>query len=261
MNSRVQLHVDPSDVQSKPPEFFGAFDLVIATDLDWGTLFTVNSACRLARKPFYAAGLHGFYGFIFADLIAHDFVIEREKANVSSPVNETPTRRILGITTRTENDKTVEIVTKREVYTELILANSSPLPEEYTHPRKRKQVTPLLTCLRALWEFQRERGGTCPTFSRDDLEYFTYLANEKHMELKLDPSTLTSEFLRSFLQNIGSEVNPVAAYLGGYLAQNAINVLGAKEQPLQNFLFFDGERNSAPTYPLHPIFPDNVNGS
>nr|KMM66977.1 SUMO1 activating enzyme subunit 1 [Coccidioides posadasii RMSCC 3488] len=265
MNPRVQLHVDTEDVKSKPPEFFATFDITIATDLDFDTFATVNAACRVANRPSYMAGLHGFYGFIFADLVSHDFVIEREKSNVPSRTNETRTRKILHITTKVENEKVIEMVTKREVYTPLILANTSPLPEEFTKvPRKRKQVTPLLTCLRALWEFQRQNGGVYPSFSRSDLERFTVLSNERHLELKLDPSILTAEFLRSFLQNVGSEINPVAAFLGGHLAQDAINVLSGREQPLQNFLLFDGERNVSPIYSLHPFFPDasaNNNGA
>jgi ubiquitin-like 1-activating enzyme E1 A len=261
MNPRVQLNVDPSSVKSKPPAYFAGFDLVIATDLDFDTFSTVNAACRVAQRPSYVAGVHGFYGFIFADLIEHEFVIERERSNVPSPTHETKTRTILGIATKKENDKVIEMVTKREVYAPLLLANASPLPEEFTRlPRKRRQVTPLLTCLRALWEFQRQRGGAYPSFSRNDLEAFTVLANERHLELKLDPSTLTAEFLRSFLQNVGSELNPVAAFLGGSLAQDAINVLSAREQPLQNMLLFDGDRNTAPIYALHPFYPDTTNG-
>ena len=149
--------------------------------------------------------MHGFYGYVFADLITHEFVIEREKSNIPSPVNETPTRSILSVTTKRENDKVIEMVTKREEYSPMLLANTSPLPEEFTKIwRKRKQVTPLLTCLRALWAFQGLYGGRFPTFSRTDLECFTQLANERHLELKLDPSSLTAEFISSFLQNLGS---------------------------------------------------------
>ncbi|EEP79539.1 conserved hypothetical protein [Uncinocarpus reesii 1704] len=254
MNPRVQLHVDTSDAKTKPPEFFAAFEITIATDLDFETFSRINEACRKANRPSYMAGVHGFYGFIFADLIEHDFVIEREKSNVPSRTHETMTRTILHIATKVENEKLIEMVTKRETYTPLIEANSSPLPEEFTKvPRKRKQVTPLLTCLRALWDFQRQNGGAYPSFSREDLERFTILSNEHHLQLKLDPSTLTAEFLRSFLQNVGSEINPVVAFLGGHLAQDAINVLSAREQPLQNFLLFDGERNISPIYSLHPV--------
>ncbi|KAM5456348.1 E1 ubiquitin-activating protein aos1 [Microsporum audouinii] len=260
LNPRVKLHADPSSIKSKPPVYFEQFDLVIATDLDFETFATINAACRVANRPSYIAGVHGFYGFIFADLISHTFVIEREKSNVPPQTNETPTRTVLGVTTKVENDKIIEMVTKRETYTPLLLANTSPLPEEFTRlPRKRKQVTPLLTCLRALWDFERQHGVP-PSFSRQDLENYTRLANERHLELQLDPSTLTASFLRSFLQNVGSEINPVAAFLGGSLAQDAINVLSQREQPLQNFLIFDSEKSVAPVYSLHPFFPDTTNG-
>ncbi|KAL4865461.1 hypothetical protein BDV12DRAFT_148691 [Aspergillus spectabilis] len=258
MNPRVQVFADTSNVATKTPEFFSQFDVTIATELDIAMYNTINAACRISGRSFYAAGLHGFYGFVFSDLIEHDFVIERSRSNVPSPTQETPTRRILNITTKREGDKIIEMVTKREVYTPLILANTSPLPAEFTRlPRRKRQVTPLLSCLRALWEFQKIQGAF-PSFSHQDLEFFTKLASEAHQELKLDISTLDSAFLRTFLQNLGSELSPVAAFLGGSLAQDVINVLSAREQPLQNLLLFDGERSVAPTYPLHPIFEDDL---
>tara|TARA_R110002060_G_scaffold51591_6_gene62619 strand:- start:434 stop:712 length:279 start_codon:yes stop_codon:yes gene_type:complete len=54
------------------------------------------------------------------------------------------------------------------------------------------------------------------------------------------------------LQNLGSEVAPVTAVLGGQLAQDVINVLGARQQPIQNMVIFDGDSMEAPSYPLHP---------
>ncbi|KAJ5501926.1 hypothetical protein N7463_004800 [Penicillium fimorum] len=265
MNPRVKLNIDTSDIKTKQPDFFAQFDITIATELDFLTNTTVNAACRLANRPFYAAGLHGFYGYAFADLISHDFVIERNKSNMAPVTQETPTRSIINITTKKEqNDankkepnKVIELVTKREVYSPLILANTSPLPEEYTRlPRRRKQVTPLLSCLRALWEFEKLLGHR-PTFTHEDLELFTKLSRDRHQELKLEPLTLDSVFLRTFLQNLGNELSPVAAFLGGALAQDVINVLSAREQPLQNMLLFDGEKSIGPIYSLHPFFPDD----
>lgn len=260
MNPRVKLHVDTTDIRRKQPDFFAQFDVTIATELDYLTNTTINAACRVANKPFYAAGLHGFYGYVFADLISHDFVIEREKSNVPSQQQETPTRSIVDITTKKQGDKTIELVTKRESYSPLLLANTSPLPEEFTRlPRRRKQVTPLLSCLRALWEFEKLTGGRKPTSSHQDLVQFTTLATNAHQELQLDSSTLESEFLRKFLQNLGCELSPVAAFLGGSLAQDVINILSAREQPLQNLLLFDGEKSIGPIYPLHPFFPPETN--
>ena len=274
MNPRVQLHVDTEDVHTKQPDYFAQFDITIATELDFTTYTMINAACRLANRPFYAAGLHGFYGFVFSDLISHDFAIEREKSNAPSVTQETPTRSILNIATKVENEKVIEMVTKREVYSPFLLANTSPLPEDLTRlPRRRRQVTPLLTCLRALWEFQKlphnntkantndpqNNSNRLPTLtSRQDLELFTKLARDCHHELKLDIATLDSTFLRTFLENLGCELSPVAAFVGGSLAQDVINVLSAREQPLQNLLLFDGEKSVAPIYSLHPFFPPEV---
>ena len=230
--------------------------MVIATDLDLATLSTINASCRLCNRPFYAVGSHGLYGYIFADLISHEYVIEREKSNrPTALIAETLTRSIIATSTKKENGKSIEMVTKREIYSPILLANTSPLPAEQTNSRRRKlQVPPLLTCLRALWEFV-SISGAMPSHSHADLALFTSLATEKHKELQLPTETLRSEFLRSFLQNIGSEIAPVTAFLGGQLAQDVINVLGQREQPIQNFLLFDGEDSKGPIFALHPIFP------
>lgn len=244
-------------MQLKQPEFYSVYDIVVATELDINTLSTINASCRLSNTPFYAAGSHGFYGYIFADLIQHDYVIEREKSNIRTSLKpETGTRSSIAATTKKENGKLVEMMTKREIYSPIILANTSPMPPEHlTNRRRRLQVSPLLTCLRALWEFQKI-SGKLPSHSHADLELFTTLATEKHKELQLPPETLRSDFLRSFLQNLGSELSPVTAFLGGQLAQDVINVLGHREQPIQNLLLFDGEESKGPVYAMHPIFPD-----
>ncbi|KAL8953237.1 MAG: hypothetical protein Q9222_000890 [Ikaeria aurantiellina] len=257
LNPRVALHVETENILLKQPDFYSMFDMVIATDLDLAPLSIINASCRFVNKPFYAAGSHGFYGFVFADLIAHDYVIEREKSNVPTKVQaETMTRSVVAASTKKENGKQIEMVTKREIYSPINLANTSPLqPEQIGSRRRALQVSPLLTCLRALWEFQTLAGRSFPTHSREDLELFTRLATEKHKELQLPPETLRSEFLRSFLQNVGSEIAPVTAFLGGQLAQDVINVLGQREQPIQNFLLFDSDESKGPIYALHSIFP------
>ncbi|MCJ1481839.1 hypothetical protein MMC06_001998 [Schaereria dolodes] len=259
LNPRVSLHVDTAPILSKPPSFFQIFDIIIATTRSLDTLSTINASCRLCNRPFYAAGTHGFYGYIFADLISHDYVIEREKGNKPTILQpESATRSVIAFSTKKADNasgKIIEMVTKREIYSPLLLANSSPLPPKHLVSRRTKmRVTPLLTCLKALWEFQKI-SGTMPSHSHADLELFTTLATEKHKELQLPPETLRSEFLRSFLQNLGSELAPVTAFLGGMLAQDVINVLGQREQPIQNFLLFDGEESAGPVYALHPIFP------
>ncbi|MCJ1247212.1 hypothetical protein MMC30_004426 [Trapelia coarctata] len=259
LNPRVLLSAIPVPILTQPPEFFAPYTLTIATNLPFSTLSTINASCRLSSRPFYAAETHGFYGYIFADLIIHSFVISREKPNVATAIGpETPTRTIVAVSTKPEkeNGKTIELVTKCESYSPIVLANSSPLPPFHLSSLRRKRaVTPLLSCLRALWEYQGLTTLPHPSRSHADLELFTTLATEKHKELQLPTETLRAEFLRSFMQNVGSEISPVCAFLGGQLAQDVINVVGGKEQPIQNMLLFDGEGSAGPVYALHPIFP------
>ncbi|KAL2156396.1 hypothetical protein VTH82DRAFT_1141 [Thermothelomyces myriococcoides] len=285
LNPRVQIHVDMEDVRHKPPSFFAPYDIIIATDLDSPTLNIINTVTRLNSRPFYAAGSHGLYGFIFADLIEHTFVITRAKSNVPTPIGpETRTRSVLAVSPSPSNDKE-ELVTKRELYSTWCLASGvSQLPDEIKKsPRRRRAVTPLLSCFRALWEFTVLHNGLPPqTDNHAHLAEFTRLCQEQHRTLGLPAETLRSEVLRAFLQHIPphssssssslpaqnggatptvlggggssnvSEVSPVAAVLGGQLAQDVINVLGRSQQPVQNFVIFDGDSLDAGVYALHP---------
>lgn len=257
LNPRVQVHVDAEGVKSKGPSYFSRFDVVVATDLDPDAFNLINTATRLHGKAFYAAGTHGLYGFLFCDLIEHDFVIERAAGNVptQAPQQETRTRSILSVQTRSEGGRTVESVSKRELYSTWFLASDiATLPAEYTASKRRlRAVTPALSCLRALWEFvQRRPAGAGLPATHDDLKLFTQLATQKHKALHLPPETLRPEFLRAFLQNLGAEVAPVAAILGGQLAQDVINVLGQTQQPIQNTVIFDGNTMEGLVYALHP---------
>ena len=258
LNPRVRVVADQSNILTKSQDFYALFNLVIACDLDFLTTTQVNAGCRIAQRPFYAAGLHGFYGYIFADLIEHEYIIERERSNVTTALRaESTTRAITDVTTKKENGKNIELVTKREIYSPLLLANTSPLPPDYMrNRRKMRSVTPLLPAMRALWDFERQYSRL-PSHSHEDLTVYTSLANEKLKELQMPLETLKADFLRSFLQNIGSELVPVAAFVGGRLSEDAINVLGKREQPLQNMAFFDGENFEGPIYALHPIFPED----
>ncbi|ORY16172.1 hypothetical protein BCR34DRAFT_622545 [Clohesyomyces aquaticus] len=260
LNPRVKVNVITRDIRNEQDvTFYAAYHVIIATDLDFLSLSSLDSGARLAQRPFYAGASHGFYGFIFADLGTHDFVVEREKSNRPTRlVPETTTRSVIAAATKKENGKMIEMVTKREMYTPLLLVNTCPLPPDMQNNlRKLRKVHPLLTCIRALWDYQRNGHGVLPSHSVTDLQLFTTIATEKHKELQLPAETLKAEFLRSFLSNLGSELAPVTAFLGGQLAQDVINVLGHREQPIQNLMLFDGEESVGPIYSLHPLFPDN----
>lgn len=257
LNPRVKVNVITTDVRNDPDmSFYSNYDIIIATDMDFMSFSALNAGARITSKPFYAGASHGMYGYIFADLVKHDFVIEREKSNrTTQPGSETATRSVQDVQVKKENGKVIELVKKQELYSPLMLVKDSPLPQEIAgNARRLKKVHPLLTCIRAIWEYQRNGHGVYPTHTPQDLQLFTTLANVKHQELLLPAETLTADFLRSFLQNLGSEIAPVTAFLGGQLAQDVINVLGQREQPIQNLMLFDAEDSAGPVYTLHPIF-------
>lgn len=232
---------------------------MIACDHDFDTISLINTTARFAARPFYAAGVHGFYGYIFADLVGQDFVVEREKSNVATEIKpETLTRSVLSVTNKKEpNGKTIEIVKKQEIYCPLILANSSPLsPDILSNRRKLRSVPPLLPALRALFDFQRSFKRLPDMHQSQDIGAFTALATTKSRELQLPPETLNAEFLRKFIQNIGAEIVPTAAFMGGRLSEDVINVLGKREQPIQNFALFDGDMLDGRIYCLYTPPPE-----
>ena len=255
LNPRVKVNVDTLDIRTRPANYFAPFDIVIATDLDADTLEVVNTATRINNRAFYAASSHGMYGFIFADLIEHDYVIERNKSNMATALGpETRTRSVVAVSPKKDDEDKTELVTKRELYSTWMLSNQAVMPDEILKsPRRRKAVTPVLSCLRALFDYTTAHGGNPPNSNdHGDLVEFTQLCSDKHKALGLPTETLRSELLRSFLQNIGAEIAPVTAVLGGQLAQDVINVLGQTQQPIQNFVVFDGTTMEATVYAMHP---------
>ncbi|SPN98384.1 related to NEDD8-activating enzyme E1 regulatory subunit [Cephalotrichum gorgonifer] len=250
LNPRVKVRADSGPVREKDAAYFASFDVVIATDLGAADIAWINDATRAAGKKFYAAGCHGTHGFIFSDLVSHSYVIQRDSANVvTKPGPESATRAVVDVRTKKEGPRVVETVTKRETYSPFGKAClSAPLPAEFARSKRRlRAVSPVLSCLRALWS----APDLADPSSRAGMESFTRTVMGKHAELGLPPETLTPEVIRQFLQGVGAEIAPVAAILGGQLAQDVINVLGQTQQPIQNTVVFDGGVMEASVYALH----------
>jgi ubiquitin-like 1-activating enzyme E1 A len=224
----------------------------------------LNDATRKGNVRFYAAATYGLYGFIFADLILHQFVVKRIKSNVTTQTGrETRTRSIITTTETKEGNTIWEFVTKEETYCPLSEAIHSEVDNKW-RPRKRKMMPSILPGIKALWKFQ-QKFGRLPESTREDFAEFTRIMTEADRELALPEELVKAEFIRSasdshptpschvlmyiirpFVENASAELSPVAAVLGGLLAQDAINVLGKMEQPIQNRLVFDGDISAAP---------------
>lgn len=163
---------------------------------------------------------------------------------------ETRTRSVTAVREKKDSGKTVEFVTKQEVYSPLRSVISSKVDSTW-RPRRRRMVPNVLPGVKALWKFQQAHNRL-PEAKREDFAEMTRFIMEANRDMGLPDDIVKSNFIGPFVENATSEVAPVAAVLGGILAQDVINVLGKREQPLQNFLVFDGDTAAAPILALHP---------
>ncbi|KAA0198256.1 hypothetical protein HAZT_HAZT009691 [Hyalella azteca] len=80
LNPMVQVLSDTEDLATKPGSFFGEFDVVVvARCSDKDLLIKINDYCRSSGAVFYAAGVHGMFGYMFVDLNQHNYVEEQKE--------------------------------------------------------------------------------------------------------------------------------------------------------------------------------------
>jgi ubiquitin-like 1-activating enzyme E1 A len=100
-----------------------------------------------------------------------------------------------------------------------------------------------------MWNFHKDTGSQKPT-TETDLAKFHHLVIGACRDFGLPVGIVSPGFTASFARNIGTELSPIAAILGGVLAQDILNYLGQREQPIQNWVIFDGDNSAAPIYSL-----------
>ena len=96
MNPRVEVIASTSIQDLASEEALSAFDLIVLTDSDKDTIVSLsaiwtaftrpalkidwtqtrtNDLCRKLGKKFYACGSYGLHGYIFADLLEHEWIM------------------------------------------------------------------------------------------------------------------------------------------------------------------------------------------
>ncbi|KAF2861998.1 hypothetical protein K470DRAFT_256535 [Piedraia hortae CBS 480.64] len=224
----------------------GGFSVVITTDVTYPRACEINALCRSAGTAFYYARALGLYGFIFADLVEHEYALSREAANVETAIGrETATRSVISVEVVRDDQtgKAMETVRKRESYVPLKEAARSLLEESVRRNRRRLgNVPPLLPCLLALFEYESLNGGRIPVLgTQGDLKTFTELSMRKTKELGLQPTIVKAEFLRQLLQGLECEITPTTAFVGARASEDVVNFLGKREATIMNFAVWDGD--------------------
>jgi ubiquitin-like 1-activating enzyme E1 A len=243
LNPRVDLSIQTGSLSSFDDKWFAQFDVVVATELKYDELTKVNELVRKSGNKFYASGLFGMSGYVFADLVNHTFKIERELSNIATTVGpESVTRQVISVDTKKDGEKYHEFITKTEKYSSLSeiiekLKKDGLSFSSKFRPKQLLKISPLLPLLLSYWD-----GSS--SFSASPLQ----LAQNKARHLGL-PAGLCSQSLMDSFQP-GVELSPVAAVIGGVLAQDVLNILGGKEQPIQNLFLFDASTGDGPIYCL-----------
>lgn len=252
LNNRVNLSINTNDLfdvlddTKNANSYFGKFDLIIGTELTKSEMFTINEYTRHLNIPLYVTGLHGMFGYIISDLINHTATSEKDAGNQPREPN-TKINRCKTITevdyNRKENKEVVTIVD--EFIPILEIFKSKELPKQL-NKRQMKRLSaafPLIFALFAIPPFENPEESI-------DIEELRKKLLEICKEFEIPQSVLNDEYLNLLSNQAYTEFSPVAAILGGCLAQDIIQFLSKKESPINNCLILDAVRSEMPIYLL-----------
>ncbi|KAG8214649.1 hypothetical protein J3R82DRAFT_9727 [Butyriboletus roseoflavus] len=198
-------------------------DLVCVTDWDREGLIRMNEVCRRFGKPFYAGGTFGLMGYIFCDLLKHDYISPDRSAPSDAPRN----------------------MKASAVYSPLHMA----LRHQWSSLTRRqtKELNPAVVhAILAMWEYQYAHFEKLPE-SVEEAPQLLSIANsllETSGVNKLVLDTMPRELIETLSTAASHEFSPVCAVVGGMLAQDILKALAAREAPIANFFVFDGTSGS-----------------
>ncbi|KAF9124780.1 SUMO-activating enzyme subunit 1 [Mortierella sp. 14UC] len=223
LNPRVKVIVDQEDIAQKPDTYFTQFNIVCLTGCSPEQLIRIDNACRKSKTGLYAAGVHGFFGYMFCDLTHHDYREEVQEASV-------------------DKSKEPETVISHRSQDYDSLASTLETCWGYPKPKAlKRKVSPLFFAIQILWLFQLAHGGRLPdASSREDLEAIFKLRNERLTSAQVDNAFVDDDLLQTLADTALAEIAPVCAIVGGFLAQDILKTLSGKDAPLLNYFLYNG---------------------
>ncbi|EIN12546.1 hypothetical protein PUNSTDRAFT_97317 [Punctularia strigosozonata HHB-11173 SS5] len=198
-------------------------DLVCVTEFDKLSLFELNEACRRLNKPFYAGGSYGLLGYIFCDLLQHEYIAPDRSGQKDAPKTSRATVNYCPLNVALQHKWSG--MTRRQT--------------------KELNLHVVFTVL-ALWEYQAAHK-TLPDDVSAAAELQT-LATSLLAAAQLNTQAkvaIPEELTTSMATTAAHEFSPVCAVIGGMLAQDILKALAAREPPIANFLTFDGSTGAA----------------
>ncbi|XP_059479343.1 SUMO-activating enzyme subunit 1 [Neocloeon triangulifer] len=214
LNPMVDVQARGNAIDAEPDEFFTKFEVVLALGCLKKHNQRLDQICRLNNIKFFAADVFGFYGYMFADLLLHEFSIET-KINIKGapPVSQM-------------TKETATFVP----YQDFMDADW----KSDDQAKKLKRMSFGYFLMRVVQEF-REKEKRYPSRSEEDLKTLLSLRDSLLPELGVDPAKIPEEVFNNTTGQLGA----TCAILGGIVAQEVIKAISLKDRPLNNAFFFD----------------------
>lgn len=227
LNPMVDVSSETKAVDELPDSYFSAFDIICATGLKQEQLERINNICRDNNKKFLAGDVWGMFGYMFADLIDHEYSEEivQHKAVKRGPDDMEKNAR-----------ETVSInVKRRAIYVPL----QNALSVDWSKPEYRSRLRrgdPSYFVMKILFRFRDEYNrNPDPAKRQADTAILLKMRNELVKELNL-PDGFVSDAL---LSDVFGVVSGSAAVLGGVIGQEVVKAVSQKEPPHNNMFFFN----------------------
>jgi len=246
LNPGVEITVDKSHLDTKDAKFFNDnFDLVVLTNYPKDTIIKVNQMCREGGTKFFAGDVFGYFGYSFMDLIEHKFV---EEVAEKKPEEDSKNTKEENGEPKAKKKRTLEA---EETETKMIensmkfvsLKNALEVDWKQDEYKKRtKRMDPSYFWLQVLLKFQSQEKCSPRTANREaDVVLLRKLRDElvKELELPEKNKFCNNEIGDKMLPLLFSELSPVAAIVGGVLAQEIIKVISNKDAPHNNFFLYN----------------------
>lgn len=247
LNNRVNVTSNTTSWRDNTKDYFRQFDLIIATELhSRQELVLLNDLTRELAIPLYVTGLHGMFGYIVSDLLLHESESERDIGNQPRTVG-TKIARTTTITNVSYNSATnKEKVAILDEYAKISsIFDSKNLPQQL-NKRQLKRLSASLPIILSLFEIDRPENAE----ENLDITKLKVKLIELCQSLEIPTNVITDEYLELFSRQAFTEFSPIAAILGGTLAQDVIQFLSKKESPINNCLILDGIKSEMPIYSL-----------
>lgn len=247
LNPRVSIKFDVESIANKPLKFYEQFDLVIGTQLASQEMIELDRKTRRFNIPLYLTGSNGLFGYIFADLIefqAEEQKIKSAKATTVGKVSENV--EVTDVATKKDeedNGKVYEIVKTKHIYKpfeELLRTGTLKNKLNRRQMKRLSAAVPLTLALLA------SDGESIELTQEGLLEKALVICDQ----LEVPREIISNDYVTQFVRQRGVEFSPVSAILGGAVAQDVINILGKRQQPLKNTTILDGVTLDMPMFEL-----------